>query len=178
MTDYQEVHVSTRVRRSVQLVLVGLMVVTVSGCAEKPSPAGAGNEPTPPVATVSSPASAATAASPSSSPLKAAVPSAIDGRWNGTYSSTSSPGSDGTFEVTYRTSASGQLSGTIAIHSTPCVSTGTVNGRVQGTTITFGAVHGAQSIAFTGSVSGNEMSGTYDAPDCGHGKGTWTASRA
>lgn len=171
---------STPTRRLTTLIYVGLLAVTLSACAQKTSPTAGDSQPTAPVATVPSPTPAATTAATTAASVPAAAPAvaAIDGRWNGRYSSTSSPGSDGAFEVTYTTSANGQLSGSIQIHDTPCVSTGTVKGRLQGTSITFGAVHGAQTIAFTGTLSGSAMSGTYDAPDCGHGKGTWTATRA
>jgi hypothetical protein len=39
-------------------------------------------------------------------------------------------------------------------------------------------VQGAQTITFTGTFSNTSMSGSYDAPACGHGKGTWSATRA
>ena len=169
---------TTRTCPLVRLAIIGVLAVTVVGCANKSTSSVGGSVSRTPVATqAATPEVPATPASPVTASSTEAS-SAIDGLWNGTYSSTSSPGSDGTFEVTYVTSASGQLSGSIQIHKTPCVSTGTVNGRLHSNAITFGAVKGAQTITFTGTISGQTMSGTYDAPDCGRGKGTWRATRA
>ncbi len=102
---------------------------------------------------------------------------AIQGRWNGTWTSTSSPGLNGTFHIDF-TQAGEQLTGDITISDTPCITTGTITGKLAGDRITFGAVQGAQTIAYTGTISGTSMSGTYSAPQCGNGKGDWKASKA
>lgn len=49
-----------------------------------------------------------------------------------------------------------------------------VNGNVAGSAITFGAVGG---VVYSGSVSGNSMSGSYLVPG-GGGSGTWSATKS
>jgi hypothetical protein len=101
----------------------------------------------------------------------------VAGTWNGTWQSTSSPGATGTFQMTF-TQTGQSLSGPIQITGTPCITTGTITGTLNGTTIDFGAVKGQQTITYTGTWSGNVMSGTYSAPSCGDGKGDWQAARS
>lgn len=101
----------------------------------------------------------------------------IDGRWNGTWTSTTSGGASGGFHIDF-TQSGNQLTGAISIAGTPCITTGTITGSLSGNTISFGAVKGSQTIAYSGSVSGSSMSGDYTAPQCGNDKGTWTASKA
>ena len=82
----------------------------------------------------------------------------------------------GTFSLTFAQSGSA-LSGTIRVANSECVADGTISGSVSGTQITFGAVKGAHTIAFSGTLKGAEMSGTYTSP-CGPDHGTWGATRA
>jgi hypothetical protein len=100
----------------------------------------------------------------------------MTGKWAGTYESTTTAGATGTFTILFRQNGS-QLTGSISIQPPGCVNTGTITGTLNGTTIAFGAVKGTQTIDYTGSVSGNTMSGTYSAPGCDHAKGTWTATK-
>jgi len=91
----------------------------------------------------------------------------LSGSWSGQYSGAS----EGTFQLTWQQSGS-DLSGTIAISDfggTPIP----INGTVNGGKITFGTV-GGLAITFTGSTSGNTMSGTYHAPN---GDGNWNANK-
>lgn len=74
---------------------------------------------------------------------------------------------------------SGQvLSGPIEIEGSTCITAGTVTGTFSGDTISFGAVHAGATILYTGKLSGDSMSGTYQAPSCSNDKGTWEASRS
>ena len=126
-------------------------------------------------------ASSATAAA-TSTPTTAATAAPTDqasglaGTWNGAYESTSTPGSTGTFILDW-TQTGSALSGTISVTASQCVSEGTITGTTDGATITFGAVQGAYSIAYEGTVSGDSMSGTYTSPSCGNAAGTWTADK-
>jgi hypothetical protein len=83
----------------------------------------------------------------------------------------------GTFAVTL-TQSGGQLSGTIIVRGTQCLTTGTVTGTTTGSTITFGAVSGQITITYNGSISGNKMQGTYSAPVCGKATGNWAATHS
>jgi hypothetical protein len=118
---------------------------------------------------------ASSSGSPSPSPSTSS--NSLTGTWTGTYQSTTTTSAYGTFTIVF-TQAGSQLNGTIDIKNSGCISTGTITGTVSGGTITFGAVKGAQTIDYTGTVSGTTMSGTYSAPQCAHGKGTWTATRS
>jgi hypothetical protein len=63
------------------------------------------------------------------------------------------------------------LNGSIAVSNSPQPLH--VTGTVVGSAIQFGAVDG---VAYTGSVSGNSMSGTYTVP--GGGGGNWSATKS
>ena len=152
-------------RKLVPFALLIAAIATGCSASKTASPA---NSPSPSLA---SPPVASPSPTPSAS-------GDVAGTWNGTYESTTSPGANGTFTMVLDLSG-GTLSGTITVTDTPCITNGTVDGSVQGSHITFGAVKGAQqTIGFTGTVSGDQMSGTYSAPACGHGAGNWTASRS
>lgn len=118
-----------------------------------------------------------TARDATSSPTaEAATGGALEGSWSGTWESTSSPGAGGDLRIEFSQSGE-QLTGQVEIDGTPCLTTGTISGNLSGNAIVFGAVQGEQQVAFTGEVSGDAISGTYSAPACDNGTGTWEASR-
>jgi hypothetical protein len=100
---------------------------------------------------------------------------AVAGTWSGTWTNTVPDQSTGTFEIQWGQEGS-VLSGTITIEGTPCLTDGSINGALNGNSIAFGVVQGDVQVAYTGSVSGNTMSGTY-ATDCGNAVGTWEATK-
>lgn len=122
--------------------------------------------------------STSTATQPTSKPKVAAgtktaapAPSALSGPWSGTYSGAYS----GTFKLHWTQSGS-QLHGRISVSS---LGGGWVpiNGTVNGTAIRFGTV-GSTAITYTGTVSGNSMSGTYKVENPnGSSGGPWSASK-
>jgi hypothetical protein len=149
--------------QTIQRTLVLLLLATL-GLA-----ACGGDTPSPSRTTTAAP----TTASPPGSP-----PGGVDltGTWNGTYGAGDQVA--GTFTVEF-TQTGNQVSGTIDIQGSPCVSQGEISGALSGNQITFGAVEAEQSISFTGEVSGDHMSGDYSAPDCEAGtSGNWEADRA
>lgn len=89
----------------------------------------------------------------------------LAGTWSGKYSGTYS----GTFTLHWTQSKS-KLSGSISL-SNPRGKYG-INGSVNGSAITFGAV--GAGATYTGSVSGTSMSGKYKSPG---GGGTWSAHK-
>jgi len=113
----------------------------------------------------------------SPTPSGSSAAGAIQGPWDGTWTSTSSPGANGTFHIDF-TQSGIQLTGSITITNTPCITTGIITGALAGNRITFGAVQGAQTIAYTGTIADASMSGTYAAPQCGNGIGNWHATKA
>jgi hypothetical protein len=84
----------------------------------------------------------------------------------GTYSGTYS----GTFVLNWHQSGS-KLSGTIDLSTAGRVP---VNATVDGSSIKFGTV-GGSAVHYTGSVSGDSMSGSYTTAG---GDGSWTAHKA
>ncbi|MGD0121191.1 MAG: hypothetical protein ABSC46_01375 [Candidatus Limnocylindrales bacterium] len=120
-----------------------------------------------------------TAPSPSNAPVASQAPSGLglSGPWNGTWQDTSPDTSSGTFAVTF-TQTGNNLSGTITVKGTPCLTSGAVTGTITGGTISFGAVSGNVTITYDGSVSGSKMQGTYAAPACGNAKGNWSATQS
>jgi hypothetical protein len=97
--------------------------------------------------------------------------SALSGKWSGNYSGSY----NGTFKLNWHQSGS-HLHGTITISNPQ--STLPINGTVNGSAISFGTV-GSMAITYTGSVSGNSMSGSYKvAAANGSTGGPWSASKS
>jgi hypothetical protein len=94
----------------------------------------------------------------------------LSGTWSGQYSGTF----QGTFVLDWQQSGS-NLSGTIKLSSES--GTDDVNGTVNGGTISFGTV-GSQAITYSGSVSGDSMSGSYKVQTpSGSVGGSWSATK-
>jgi hypothetical protein len=96
----------------------------------------------------------------------------LSGKWSGTYSGSYG----GTFALTWQQLGK-NLSGTIEVSAFKDAPTA-IHGTVQGSSISFGTV-GSEAITYSGSVSGNGMSGTWQIQAGGRtmGSGSWTASR-
>lgn len=100
---------------------------------------------------------------------------AVQGSWNGTWTTDAAPVS-GTFLLEVAPTPGG-FEGSIAIEGSPCVSGGAVEIGVEGSRISFGVVEAEERISFTGTVSGDQMSGTFDATSCPPpNTGTWEAT--
>jgi hypothetical protein len=171
----------------VAVAVVGAVVALGSGNDNpKPHRSAVAQPPLPGLSTVSSPtppSSSATSApspsSPTTSPTTSPnAPGRLDGTWKGTYASQKYAPATGTFTVVFRQRGS-TISGAITIQPS-CLTRGTVDGRLTGNTIDFGAVRGqSRSVSFTGRISGRRMSGTYHSDaSCGSDNGTWTAARS
>jgi hypothetical protein len=126
--------------------------------------------PPPSTAPVAATPAASASASVSASASAAAASAGLSGTWSGTYSGPY----QGTFTLNWRQSSS-LLSGTIKL-SAPA-STLPIHGTVAGGTIRFGSV-GSVAISYSGTVSGNSMSGTYQVQVGNGASGPWSASRA
>ena len=119
--------------------------------------------------TSSTSAPAATAAAATSAPADTGT-GELSGKWSGQYDGAF----QGTFVLDWQQSGS-NLSGTIKLSSES--GTDDVNGTVNGGTLSFGTV-GSQAITYSGSVSGDSMSGTYkvQTPNGSVG-GSWSATK-
>ncbi len=152
------------------LVVVTVALAACSKSAGTTTPVTSGPETT----TLATSAPATSAAPSPSAPETSAPGGALSGTWNGTYDS--KLGVSGTFTATF-VQTGDEISGDITIKGSPCVSHGTVKGSVTGSSIEFGAVQAERTVSFKGTLSGDRMSGTFDAPDCGPDSGTWNAQR-
>ncbi len=65
------------------------------------------------------------------------------------------------------------MTGTLKI-SEPCLDGAKVTGSFSGGAIDFGAVQGQCQVTYKGTVTGDQMSGTYSLGPAG---GTWKATR-
>jgi hypothetical protein len=105
---------------------------------------------------------------PAATKTSAPAASSLSGTWSGQYSGSYS----GTFTLHWTQSGT-HLHGTITI-SNPH-SRLPINGTVNGNAIRFGTV-GGPGITYSGTVSGNSMSGTYQV--AGHAGGPWSATKS
>ena len=128
----------------------------------------------------SSSAPASGSATPTVAPVASNTPAALNlsGTWDGTWQNTSPDTATGTFAIIW-TQTSSNLSGTISIKASTCISQASITGSIVGDKISFGAVKGQATISYDGTVSGNDtIKGDYHAPStCGNALGTWTATR-
>jgi hypothetical protein len=104
---------------------------------------------------------------PASTPTPAPATVDLTGTWSGTYNGFY----NGTFILTWNQSGS-NVSGSIALSSPN--KTLHINGTLSGSAISFGAVG---TVTYTGTVSGNSMSGTYTVVG-GRGGGSWSANKS
>lgn len=154
--------------------------ILLAGCSSILPGSGATAPATPAPAAASVGASVG-AAKPTSSAAASSAPSTsgiagVEGTWNGRY--TSATGDGGTFSMTF-TQSGAAVQGSIKLSST-CVPAGSINGTLTDAKLQFGTIpgpSGGQPVTFDGSVTGNEMKGSYKAPGCGNDSGTWQATR-
>ena len=149
------------------LLVAAPAAVFVAACST--SPAATTPPPTKSAAAPAAPAAATSAASAPAATSSAPAAGALSGTWNGQYGGAYS----GTFTLHWQQNST-KLSGTIELSTAGTVP---IHGTVQGSSIHFGTV-GSTDITYSGSVSGNSMSGNYQV-HAGNGtqNGTWSASR-
>jgi len=146
---------------------LGCLVVLAAGCS---SGKGKAQISTPPVLSNISVPSSSSAALPTSpvTPTTAARGN-VSGSWSGRYSGAFT----GTFQLSWQ-QAGIDLSGTITLSTQPTPVT--LTGTISGDTIFFGTVGSSQAITYSGKVSGNTMSGTYQID--GAPGGPWSATKS
>ena len=148
------------------LLVAAPAAVVVAACSTSPATT------TPPHSTSAAvaPAAATSAASTPAATTSAAAAGALSGTWNGQYSGAYT----GTFTLHWQQNNS-TLAGTINLST---AGTLPIHGTVSGGSIQFGTV-GSTHITYSGSVSGNSMSGNYQITTAsGSQNGSWSASRA
>ena len=152
-------------RLVIGMTATAALAMTLAACSSPSSTAQV-------TATQSAKANSA-AAPAASAPAQSAANSGLSGKWRGQYSGAY----QGHFVLRWHQSGS-RLTGTIAL-STPARGTVPIHGTVQGSTIKFGTV-GSEAITYSGSASGNSMSGTWQikGPNGPAGGGPWSASKS
>lgn len=151
---------------SVTLALA--VVVLLSACELGSTDVVGGTDPT---------ESAPTGPTEVSGPTSPTGDAVLEGTWSGTWD-TDVPQVNGTFSWVIDATADG-FTGTIDVQGTNCISNGTVEVALEGDRITVGLVRAEEPVTFTGTVSGDQMSGTYDAGTCPPpNSGTWEAVRS
>jgi hypothetical protein len=158
--------------RSVAVASVWALLLLLSAC-ELGSTDVAGGETG---ATTMAPTGPTEATGPTAAtgPTGAAI---LEGTWSGTWD-TDVPQVRGTFSWVIEATPNG-FSGTIEVQNTTCISNGTVDVSLDGDQITVGLVRAEEPVTFTGTISGERMSGTYDAGTCPPpNSGTWQAVRS
>ena len=140
-------------------LIAAAAVLLVAGCSSHKSPVHA---------TSTGHAAADPATSAPASPTATAT-AGLTGTWSGQYSGSY----NGNFTLRWHQTGS-KLHGTI--HLSAPADTLPINGTVNGGAISFGTV-GSTAITYTGSVSGNSMSGHYQVHDGSGAGGPWSASK-
>lgn len=151
-----------------------LVAAAITGCATSSDTSSPPQATSTPSASSTTPTVATTSPGPSQSGTPTQQPD-LAGSWSGTWANHQPDQATGTFRIVWKQKGA-VLAGTISIAGTPCLSDGTISGVVHGSSIKFGVVSGQAKVAYTGTVSGDTMSGTY-ATACGNARGQWSASR-
>jgi hypothetical protein len=154
--------VNTLAGRVTLPLLIGIAAVVLAGCS-----ASDNGTPTP-AATATPTATPTPTPIPTPTATLSQAPPSVDlsGKWSGQYSGPF----NGTFTLTW-TQTGSAVDGTITLSSPPDVLR--VSGNVTGSSISFGAVG---VVTYTGTISGNSMSGTY--VDRANGQtGSWSGNK-
>ena len=161
-----------RVTRSFVAVAIGLLALLVPACdlgSTKVSGGSTGLTETAPTGP--------TEATGTTAPTGPTGDVTLAGTWNGTWD-TDVPQVNGTFSWVIEVTPNG-FRGTIDVQGTSCISNGSVDVSFDGDQITVGLVHAEEPVTFTGTISGDRMSGTYDAGTCPPpNAGSWEAVRS
>jgi hypothetical protein len=166
MTMQLHGNAGSRPRLVIGMTATAVMAMTLAACS------GSGSN-TPQVIATQPAKANSPAAAASTAPAQAAADTGLSGKWRGQYSGAY----QGHFVLRWHQSGS-RLSGTITL-SAPSRGTVPIHGTVRGGAIKFGTV-GSEDITYSGSASGDSMSGTWQikGPSGPAGGGPWSASKS
>lgn len=155
--------------------LLGLVLVALLGGCEVGSTDVAGGATAPAQTAPTGPTQEATGPTAITGPTGSAV---LEGTWTGTWGFPQLPDA-GTFSMEIVPTQEG-FSGTIQIDESECVSNGTLTIGLEGDRIEIGAIQAEEAITFSGTISGDRMSGTWnDGGSCPPPHdGIWEAVRS
>jgi hypothetical protein len=166
-----------------RLLALGLVaMVGLAGCGEwdpwaEPSSSASPAETATETATATPPPSVTVPPNPTPSPTATSTPlGPLTGTWDGTWVNVRVTPATGTFTLTWAQQGS-RVVGAISVEGSNCLAAGSVDGTAVGKRLRFGAVEGAVTIEYDGTVvDEDKISGTYTSK-CGDSEGTWTATR-
>ena len=170
--------VGTAVRKTfLSTASAAVLLLGLAACAQTPA---AAPSPSPSASETATATPSPTAAATTTTATTSATPTAsttalgpLTGSWKGTWVNESPQTAVGTFTLSWAQQGN-TLIGAIGVVGSTCLTGGNVTGTVNGSQLSFGAVEGNNMINYTGTVSGNTMSGTYISA-CGNSKGAWSA---
>jgi hypothetical protein len=164
--------VRNRITRSLGTAMLGLLVLLVPACELGSTKVSGGSS-----GPVETAPSGPTDATGTTGPTGSTGEVSLAGTWNGTWD-TDVPQVNGTFTWVIEVTPNG-FKGTIDVQGTSCISNGSVDVSLDGDQITVGLVHAEEPVTFTGTISGDRMTGTYDAGTCPPpNSGSWEAQRS
>ena len=105
-------------------------------------------------------------------------PTGIGGEWSGDWTSAKF-GDSGHFDMRLKQSGK-KFSGTVNIQGSPCVTKGTVSGRLEGDKIKFSVIRAEHRITYQGTLHEAGMAGSWAKVAqgrCAADRGTWSATR-
>jgi hypothetical protein len=140
--------------------VLSVAAVIAAGCGSSSSSSST-------TTTAAAPASTASAPASTTATTTTTASANLSGKWSGQYSGVYT----GTFTLNWTQSGS-NLRGSIQLSSP--AKTLSITGNVAGSAIKFGAVGG---VTYSGTVSANSMSGTYQNPAPASGSGSWSATK-
>jgi hypothetical protein len=167
MTSVTRGQPRTRHRGTTLVVCIGTLAALAAGCGSSGASKGTTSTTPAPKASRTSTGTKSTPSTPSVSSTTHTTGTDLSGRWSGRYSGAYS----GTFTLSWQQKGS-SLSGRITLSTPP--NTERLTGTLKGAKITFGTV-GSAAITYSGTVSGNSMSGAYRAGGAG---GSWSATKS
>jgi hypothetical protein len=164
--------------QTLRLISPGLLVITVGatlvGCSSSDDDGATASSTAAPTSAAVSGAPDASAGNPGGGSLE----DAITGTWSGDWERTAPIPGNGTMDLEL-TNDGGDLSGTITVTGSACMTSHDVTGTLDGDDVTFAVSDGGITASYEGSVDGTDLSGTMTVtcPDVGTGTGTWTVSQ-
>jgi hypothetical protein len=146
-----------------------------------PSPTASSTVTASPASTVT-PSGSTPTSLPSPTQAPAATPTALpsitgidaSGTWSGTWTDLQPDTESGGLHLTL-TQSGGDLEGTVVMDANSCLGDGAIQGTIAGNTVDL-RVNQRDVVGFTGTISGNRMSGTFSM-SCSNANGTWVVTR-
>ena len=159
---------------SLVVVLAGVMLAACGSSAKSTS----STTPTSALPSTAGTPTTANLSTQSGSPSTQSSGANVSGTWSGPWQRTSPIPGQGTNTFTLQ-QAGDKVTGTVDPKGSACLTTSPIAGTVQGDAITLHLSANGKTADYTGTISGDTMSGTetVTCPGVGTGTATWKATR-